>query len=74
MARALDLSVWYEALASSIGVVLQVEDVEVAKQRLYSFRDRASDPDLYSISIITSPTAPTRELWLIKRSAQDEAT
>lgn len=58
---------WYEALASSIGIVIRVEDMEAAKQRLYSFRDRANDPDLYSISIITSPEAPN-ELWLVKRS------
>jgi len=67
MASAVSLELWYAALASENGVIVEVSDVERAKQRLYALRREANDLSLESISILTSPTNPTRDLWLVKR-------
>ncbi len=67
MPRAIDLSIWYEALGSPLGIIIECNDPEKAKQRLYTLRREAADPDLESISIMTSPTNPTKDLWLVKK-------
>lgn len=67
MARAIDLTLWYDALASSFGIIIETDNVERAKAQLYKVRAASSDPDLESVSIVTSPTNPDHDLWLVKR-------
>lgn len=67
MARAIDINTWYEALAAPFGIIIETDDPERAKQRLYAIREKSHDPDLAGLSITTSPTNPGRDLWIVKR-------
>ena len=58
---------WYEALASPLGIVVKTDDPAGDARELYIFRKKLKDPDLETISIMTSPTSPDSELWLVKR-------
>lgn len=61
----IDINVWYQALATPFGVIIETDDPERAKQKLYAIRAKSPDPDLQSLSIITSVENP-RHLWIIK--------
>lgn len=74
MPRVLDLSIWYEALGSPSGVIVECSDTEKAKQKLYTLRRESGDKDLESIAIMTSPTNPTKDLWLVKKGKDSSAT
>lgn len=74
MPRAIDLSLWYEALGSPFGVIVECSDAEKAKQKLYTLRREAGDKDLESIAIMTSPTNPTKDLWLVKKGKDSNET
>ena len=71
MPSAVSLELWYAALGSPFGIIVQTSDPEKAKQRLYHLRKEAGDQDLYELSIVTSPTAPTSELWIVKRKSDE---
>lgn len=62
----LTLSLLYEALSQTSGLVLQVSDVERARQKLYKLRADAKDPDLDCLSLVPSPTDKT-QLWIVKK-------
>lgn len=69
MTERVDLNLWYAALGSQLGVVIACNspgDTEKVRQKLYSLRKEANDPDLDSISVVQSPTNPI-QLWLVKR-------
>jgi hypothetical protein len=57
---------WYTALASEYGIVVLTNDPIRAQQKLYEIREGLADPDLKSISIMTSPD-DHNEIWLVKR-------
>lgn len=61
----IDINLWYQALASPFGVIIETDDPDRAKQKLYAIRAKSPDPDLQSLSIITSPDTPG-QLWIIK--------
>lgn len=61
------LNLWYEALGSSLGVVVQTDNPEKLRQRLYRLREQANDPMLADISVVISPTNPGSHVWLVKR-------
>ena len=66
----LRVELWYEALASSVGIIIKVDgDLDRAKAQLYALRAKAGDKDLEGLSIVQSPTAPENELWIVKRNA-----
>lgn len=58
--------IWYSALASPFGIIVETDDTEKLKARLYAARSEAMDPDLQNISIKVSPFNPSH-LWLVKR-------
>jgi len=58
--------IWYSALAAPYGIVVETDNPEALKARLYAARAESQDPDLANISIKTSPFNPS-QLWLIKR-------
>jgi hypothetical protein len=60
--------IWYAALAAECGIIIKTDDPAFARQKLYQMRKALRDPDLETISILTSPTAPETELWLVKRT------
>lgn len=56
--------IWYEALASKLGVVVHTNDLGYTKFRLEKIRAELNDPDLSNIEIRARSGT---ELWLIKR-------
>ncbi len=64
----LSIDLWYSALASPVGIIVQVTgDVGRAKAQLYDLRAKSRDADLECLSIVQSPTSPENELWIVKR-------
>lgn len=59
------LELLYRAFNSPFGIVVQTDDPERLRTRLYPVRKE--DPELECIAICVSPTAPNSELWLVKK-------
>lgn len=59
------INLLYEALGSQFGVVLQCDNAEKVRQRLYKLRSEHNDPDLDILSIVQSPSNP-QHLWIVK--------
>jgi hypothetical protein len=60
------LNLWYEALGSEFGVVVQCDGPpDKVRQKLYAIRAEHNDPDLESVSIVQSPSNPS-QLWLVR--------
>lgn len=64
--RELGLDLWYQALASSHGIVLAVDNIDRARQKLYALRRESGDTDLNSIALVPSPDAEG-QLWMVKK-------
>jgi len=60
------LEFWYSALGATHGVVIETDDAERCKMKLYAARAAAADPDLTKLSIVQSPTNP-EHLWIIHK-------
>jgi hypothetical protein len=56
----------YRAFNSPVGIIVETDDIERFRQRLYA--EMRKDPDLKCLSICVSPTDPTSQLWIVKRS------
>lgn len=68
-ASALDLlEKLYDALRAPIGIVVETEDPERLRQKLYALRKERqdADPQLRVLSFMISPTNPGSELWILK--------
>ena len=65
-----EMELLYQALASDFGIIVQEAEIERLKQRLYAARK--GNTQFNSLSILTSPTAPTTELWIAKRPPDAE--
>ena len=61
------LSLMYQALASSLGIIVVVSDVAEAKVRLGQVRRENGDSALRALSFLPSPYSPRTELWIVKR-------
>lgn len=59
--------IWYSALAARYGIVVETDNVERLKAKLYDARSKTGDPMLNDISIRPSPFNKS-QLWLIKRN------
>jgi hypothetical protein len=66
MAGPVEPGIWYAALAAQRGIIIQTNDPALCKQKLYALRKALADPDLDSLTIMTSPTSAD-ELWLVKK-------
>lgn len=62
------LTLLYQALGSDIGIIVETNNREKLKQRLYAARAAASDTTLAKLTLITSPTN-TKHLWIVKKEA-----
>lgn len=58
------LELLYAALNSPAGVIVATPTVEAVKARLYTLRK--NDPALSCLSLVTSPTDPAGEIWIMK--------
>jgi hypothetical protein len=61
------LNTLYEALGTPLGVVVQTDNPEKLRAKLYRLRDGADDPMLKELSIVISPTMPQSQVWIVKR-------
>ncbi len=61
----------YEALHSPLGLVVETEDVEKLRQKLYSVRRSVNAPELSVLSFVTSPLLPRTNLWIVRRPDQE---
>lgn len=59
------INLLYEALGSQFGVVLQCDNAEKVRQRLYKLRADHADPDLECLHLVQSPSNPSH-LWIVK--------
>lgn len=65
MAEA-SLNTLYEALGTPLGIVLQTDNPEKTRAKLYRLREAANDPMLKELSIVISPTMPQSQVWIVK--------
>lgn len=65
------LNLWYEALGTPLGIVIQTDNPERLRQKLYALRKDANDPMLEDISVVISPSNPGSHVWLVKRKPSE---
>lgn len=58
------IELWYEALGSEHGIIIETTDPKRCQARLYAVRRERGDLDLNQISIIV-PATPG-QLWLVR--------
>lgn len=63
------LEILYEAYRADLGIIVQTNDPERLRQKLYA--ERKKDPDLACLSFRISPTSPASELLIIKKAASN---
>lgn len=61
------LPLWYEALASDLGIVIAAADREATRQQLYTARREAKDSDLDGLSLVLSPMDDSH-IWIVKNA------
>lgn len=66
-------AIWYAALASKHGIAVPALDTERLKASLLWARASTYDPELSSLSLCASRTAPGAELWIVKNAPQGRA-
>lgn len=59
----------YDALRTPLGTVIQTEDPERLRQRLYAVRKES--PDFAPLSFVISPMNGT-DLWIVNKGNTDE--
>lgn len=60
----------YEALNTEFGLIVTTNEPDRLKQKLYAIRKE--DPALGVLSLVTSPTAPAGEIWIVRKETPDE--
>lgn len=65
------LEFWYQALESQYGIVIKVDNVGLAIQRLYQARKEANDPALDNVHLRRSPVDP-EAIWIVKNTHGEE--
>lgn len=63
-----EYDLWYQALASPIGIVVSVSDYAGAYARFMNAKRSMGDPALDNLQIRRSPHLPEQELWIVKKS------
>lgn len=71
MAGPITAALWYEALATELGIVVAVGNPQFAIKKLNALREELKDAELNCMCVVPSPTNPGREIWLVKRSVSD---
>lgn len=66
------LELLYTAFHSEVGIVVETNDPNLLRQKLYAVRKQ--DADLQVLSFLTSPDKPAGELWIVKNVRRIEET
>lgn len=75
MDLAHETSILYRALASPHGLVVESDNLKLAKAHLYKARELAKDDALKVLSFRTSPDSPHNQIWIVRSTpCQDETT
>lgn len=61
------LELLYEAYRSELGIIVETNDPERLRQKLYA--ERKKDPDLACLGFRISPTSPETQLFIVKKNA-----
>lgn len=61
-----ELELLYQALASPLGIVIRVDNFQLAQAKLYAARRQSGDPELACLQLRHSPFDPEQELWIIR--------
>jgi len=56
----------YTALGEPYGIVIETDNFDKARQRLYAARREAQDETLSGLSILQSPTNPAH-IWIVHK-------
>lgn len=64
------LELLYEALRSDRGVVIETDDAEFLRQKLYALRKE--DPEFATLSFVISPINGV-DLWIVKTKGNSNA-
>lgn len=59
----------YEALASDFGLIVETNNPQNLRAKLYAAR--RADADLECLSVHLSPANPTGALWIVKKEQTD---
>lgn len=68
------LQLWYEALASDLGIVISTNNPEALRQVLYKARRESGDPALEGMSVRISPLLPDQEVWILRDDKKSRRT
>ncbi len=66
------MSLLYEAFRAKFGIVVNSNNPEKLRQKLYPLKK--SDPDLANLSFPLSPTNPAEQLWIVKKNDEPADT
>lgn len=59
------LELLYAAFHSQYGIIVETDDPEKLRQKLYPLRKE--NKELVCLSFVISPFNPTRDLWIVKQ-------
>lgn len=62
---------WYRGLVSPTAFAFPTLDTRATSQLLYSVRKELEDSRLQGLKLCISRTNPQRELWIVKKGADD---
>lgn len=62
------LPLLYSAFEHPFGIVIQTNDPDRLKQKLYAERRSSGDPVLEQLILCTSRTNPEGEVWVVRKS------
>lgn len=68
------LEILYQALGTSIGLCVEVEDFSQAQAKFYAARRTSGDLDLDCLQFRRSPYVPDFELWIVKAQGTSTTT
>jgi hypothetical protein len=63
----------YKALETPLGIVVETNNPELLRQKLYALRKEAMNPEFDQLVFKPSTSKPESELWIIKQPPKDKS-
>lgn len=64
------IKMWYDALATKVGIRIKTPDPGQLKAALYKARAKLGDPALKELTIYVSRSNPQEEIWIVQKGAE----